>query len=89
MEARGNDELVDHLARTTRLTRGEIVKVLAEAHAFYAEPVEVFVARRHGELQAAGLRNDAIFPRLAAELRERRFAAPELSERQLRRLVYG
>jgi len=82
-------ELVAHLQRITRLTGGEIAKVLAEARAYYSESVEAFVARRHAELQASGLKNEAIFRVLAAEVRERRFAAPDLTERQLRRLVYG
>jgi len=83
------EELLAHLQGITRLTREEIAKVLSEALAFYGESVEGFVARRHGELQASGLKNDAIFRRIAEELRWRRFAAPPLSERQLRRLVYG
>jgi hypothetical protein len=85
----GQADLVDHLERITRLTRPEIAKVLAEALDYFSEPVEAFVVRRHGELQAGGERNEAIFPRIAEELRGRRFAAPELSGRQLRRLVYG
>ena len=56
--------------------------------AFYAEPVEEFVRRRHAELKTYGARNDAIFTRIAAELGDRVVAAPALSERQLRRIVY-
>jgi hypothetical protein len=33
-------------------------------------------------------KNDEIWPLIAAELGQRRFAAPPMSERQLRRLVY-
>jgi hypothetical protein len=88
-ELAAQDELLAHLERITRLTRGEIGKVVSEALAFYAESVDEFVARRHRELQADGHKNEAIFPRIAEEMRERRFAAPPLSDRQLRRLVYG
>ena len=35
------------------------------------------------------MRNDEIWPSLVAELERHRFAAPELTERQLRRIVYG
>ena len=41
------------------------------------------------ELKTYGARNDEIFARIAAELADRVVAAPELTERQLRRLVYG
>ncbi len=63
--------------------------MVADVLSYFSEPVEEFVRRRHGELKARGLTNDDIFPRIAAELRLRRVAAPDLSVRQLRRIVYG
>ena len=82
-------ELLEHLERTTRLTRSEAERVVAEVLEYFAEPLEQFVARRHAELQSEERRNAEIFARIGAELRGRRFAAPELSERQIRRMVYG
>ncbi|GAA3311870.1 hypothetical protein [Nonomuraea dietziae] len=63
--------------------------MVAEVLSYYSETVEEFVRRRHGELKSRGLTNDEIFPRIAAELPARRMAPPELSLRQLRRIVYG
>ncbi|GAB3668725.1 hypothetical protein GCM10027589_35420 [Actinocorallia lasiicapitis] len=83
------EELVDHLVRTSGLGRGEAARVIADVLAYFAEPVEVFVRRRHAELQARGLTNEEIFRRVGAELEARRVAPPELSARQLRRIVYG
>jgi hypothetical protein len=51
--------------------------------------VEEFVRRRHAELRQRQRKNEEIWPLVEAELRQRRFAAPILSERQLRRIVYG
>jgi hypothetical protein len=85
----GFPDLLEHLERTTRLTRAEAERVVAEVLAYFAEPMEAFVARRHAELQSEELKNAEIFARIMAELRGRRFAAPELSERQIRRMVYG
>ena len=82
-------DLLEHLERTTRLTRAEAERVVAEVLEYFSEPLEEFVTRRHAELQADALKNPEIFARLAAELGQRRFAAPELSERQIRRMVYG
>jgi hypothetical protein len=82
-------DLVDHLTRTTTLTTGEATRVVADVVAFFSESAEAYVLRRHGELRAAGLTNDRIFHRVAAELPLRRVAPPELSLRQLRRMVYG
>ena len=57
--------------------------------AFHAEPVEEFVRRRHAHLKTYGAKNAEIFARIAAELADRVVAAPGLTERQLRRIVYG
>ncbi|MDR8411079.1 hypothetical protein [Nonomuraea sp. 3-1Str] len=83
------EELIAHLIRTSGLGPGEAARVVADVLSYFSEPVEAFVRRRHAELKARGLTNDEIFPRVAAELRGRRVAAPELSLRQLRRIVYG
>ncbi len=57
--------------------------------AYFDEDVADFVRRRHRELQRRSHTNDRILELIAAELAQRRFAAPELTARQLRRLVYG
>lgn len=82
-------ELLDHLQRTTRLSRTEAAHAVREVLAFFSESTEEFVTRRHGELQELNLDNAQIYGRIAGELRARRVAAPELSERQIRRLIYG
>jgi hypothetical protein len=82
-------ELIAYLARSTRLTPGEARRVVDEVLAFLDETPDAFVRRRHLELQGAGLDNRAIFARLGEELAFRRFRAPMLSERQIRRIVYG
>ncbi|MFJ1757809.1 hypothetical protein [Kitasatospora sp. NPDC088134] len=84
-----HDDLLAHLARTTPLAPGEAARVVAEVLAYFSETTEEYVRRRHGELQARGLTNDQIFARLGGELTVRRVAAPQLSARQLRRIVYG
>lgn len=75
--------------RNTPLSPSEAARVVAEVVAYYGEAVPDFVRRRHAELKRRGLTNDLIFDEIADELARRRFAAPNLSVRQLRRLVYG
>ncbi|WP_425547767.1 hypothetical protein [Actinocorallia longicatena] len=84
-----HEDLVDHLTRTSPLSRGEAARVVADVLAYFGEPVEEYVRRRHAEMQARGLTNDEIFKRVGAELAARRVAPPGLSARQLRRIVYG
>ena len=62
---------------------------MEEFLSYFSESIEEFVARRHRELQCRGLRNDAIFARIAAELRTPGSPPPPLTERQFRRLIYG
>ena len=81
--------LVDHLVATTELTAAEATRVVEDVLAFHAEPLESYVRRRHAELRTRGVRNPEIFARLAGELAHQVVAAPALSERQLRRIVYG
>ena len=88
-EVPADDDLVAHLVRSTPLTPNEAARVVAEVVAYYGEAVPDYVRRRHAELKHRGLTNDRIFDEITAELAARRFAAPPLSARQLRRLVYG
>jgi hypothetical protein len=82
-------ELVEHLTRTSPLSRGEAARVVAEVLGYFSEPAEGFVRRRHRELKAQGLKNEQAFARIAAELPLRRVAPPQFSLRQIRRIVYG
>lgn len=83
------DDLLDHLTRTTTLSRGEAVRVVGEIVAYFHEPLDVFVKRRHGDLQSVGLANAEIYEQILDELRFVRLAAPPLTVRQIRRLIYG
>lgn len=81
--------LVAHVVATTSLTPGEAARVIEDVIAFHAQPVEDYVRSRHAHLKTYGARNPEIFARIAAELGERVVAPPPLTERQLRRIVYG
>ncbi|MBM7167848.1 MULTISPECIES: hypothetical protein [unclassified Streptomyces] len=84
-----HDDLVDHLTRSTPLQRGEALRVIQDVLAYFDETTEDFVRRRHRELQGQGLLNAAIFQQISADLEYRAVAPPELSLRQLRRIIYG
>lgn len=82
-------DLIRHIAASTGLPETTATRVVADVTAYFAETVEDFVRRRHEELKRNQLKNDEIWPRIAAEVGARRFGARELSGRQLRRIVYG
>ncbi len=81
--------LVARIATSTGLSPAEAARVVEDVVAFHAEPVEDYVRRRHAELKTYGAKNPQIFAQIAEELADRVVAAPELTERQLRRLIYG
>ena len=82
-------DLVRYLAASTGLPQPTAVRVIVDVATYFNETIEEFVRRRHAELQERQRKNDEIWPMIAVELDQRRFAAPGLSERQLRRIVYG
>jgi hypothetical protein len=82
-------DLVAYLVRTTRLTASEAAHVVGEVMSFLSDRPEEFVCRRHRSLQAEGVPNSEIYVRLQDELVQWRFRAPDYTERQIRRLIYG
>lgn len=83
------NDLVTYLARTSRLTSAEIARLVDELLAFLEESAEEFIRRRHGELRQEGYLNTEIYSRICDEVARRRFRAPDYTERQIRRIVYG
>jgi ribulose kinase len=82
-------DLVDHLIRTCPLSPAEATRVVADVLGYFSEEPADFVRRRHRELKERGLSNDAAFELIAVEIPRRRYGPPDLSLRQLRRIVYG
>jgi hypothetical protein len=82
-------DLIAYLVRTTPLSPREATRVVGDVLAFLSETPEAYIRRRHHALQAEGLSNAEIFARVVQEVAQWRFRAPELSERQIRRIIYG
>ncbi len=83
------NDLIDHLCRHSPLTAEQAKQIVATVNHYYRESAATFVCRRHKELQRHGLSNRAIYEALQNEMPERRFSSEPLSERQIRRLIYG
>ena len=82
-------DLVRHITVSTGLPHATAARVIADVLAYYGETAEDFVRRRHHEMRLRQVKNAAIWPAIADEMTTRRFCAPALSQRQLRRIVYG
>jgi hypothetical protein len=84
-----SDELVEHLCRHSNLTTFDAARLVEEVLAFYDESTSSYIRRRHYELQKSGLANATIYRLIGEELEHHRFKADPLTERQIRRTIYG
>jgi hypothetical protein len=82
-------DLQSHLTLTFGISGSEFDRLYEEFAAFFDVTLEAFVQRRHLELHKAGKRNDEIYSILLQEIGTMRFSVRDVSERQIRRLVYG
>ncbi|MEQ8783566.1 MAG: hypothetical protein RIE06_28215 [Roseibium album] len=83
------EELVERAVSSAGLDAVVARRLLEDVTAYYAESVQDFVVRRHRELAAEGWRNEAIYARLRDEIGGRLFPGPQVSTRQIRRMIYG
>ena len=82
--------LVDHLCLSSDLDAEQARKIIDEVIAYFSESIDGYVRRRHLELkQENGLNNPQIFETIEAEMPQLVFAAPKLTQRQIRRIIYG
>ena len=84
-----DEELVDHLVRSGVLRRGEAVRVVAEVVAYFSETAEEFVRRRHRELREGGSRTRRASRGSRRSCGRGPWPRRALSERQVRRIIYG
>jgi hypothetical protein len=83
------DDVQQRLQTLLGLSPAQASRVVDEVLDSLGLEVDEYIARRHAELQRQGENNPQIFERIAEELRQLRFKAPELSARQIRRRIYG
>jgi len=67
----------------------DLDKLVAELMDYWSQPMEDWIVRRHRELQREGVKCRHAYGRIRSELPARRFRSPPLSERQIRRILYG
>ncbi len=82
-------EIAERISAAYGIDRSLSDRVVEEVLHYSAETVEEWVRSTHIRLQRRGMRNEDIYASILVALPERRFAAPSLSLRQIRRLIYG
>lgn len=89
MTAAHINDLIEHLSRSTQLSLAQSEQVVAEVLAYFNEDIESFIRRRHHELQQHGFSNAKSFAVIQDELSSRLFPSEKISERKIRRVIYG
>jgi hypothetical protein len=82
-------DLIRHLRTLTGLEAGVLEKILNEVKSWYAEDLDAWILRRHRELQSQKLRNLEIYKTIREEAAGMLIRPARLSERQIRRVIYG
>lgn len=83
------DDLVARIAATSGLPPATARRIVEDVLAHHRDSLEDYVARRHRELSADGMRNPAIYEHLRREIETRLFKGPACTVRQIRRMIYG
>ena len=86
---RAESDLLAHLQAVTGLEPAVLRKILGEMIDWFDEDLSTWIHRRHQELRRQGLSNREIYPLLLEEARRMLVRPNSLSERQIRRLIYG
>ena len=82
--------LINHLCHSSDLSASQAQRIIDEVIAYFSETPDNYVRRRHREIkQETGLANAQIFARIEVEMGQLVFAAPVLTQRQIRRIIYG
>lgn len=89
MPAHDDTDLINHLSRSTALSETQVRHIVAEVLTYFNEDIESYIRRRHREMQLQGLANRTIFATIQQEISDRLFPAEILSERKIRRVIYG
>jgi hypothetical protein len=85
----GNADWIREIARQYSLTEDLVLRLKEEFLAATDLTVQEYVTHRHLELQVARWSNAKIYSALQNEVAEGRFRYPGVTQRQIRRWIYG
>ncbi len=84
-----DEDFAAHILQNYSLTSRDLEMLLDDLEEYFNVEVTEFIRNRHIELQKKGLKNNEIYLAVKQELLRFRFTAPDLSIRQIRRIIYG
>jgi hypothetical protein len=78
-----------HVVETYNVSDRDFERLYEEFLEHFGFDLEDFIRHRHFELRTEGKRNESIYGILIGEAARRRFPAQGLTERRVRRMIYG
>jgi hypothetical protein len=84
-----NVDFKDHIMFSFNLSDQDFHRLMDEFLGYFGSTLGDYVRARREELHKEGKKNDEIYSLIAREVSIMRFAADPLSERQIRRIIYG
>lgn len=84
-----DEQFKNYLISTYPVDASLLDHLLEDLGEYFSKDVSEFISLRHQELHREGMKNDQIYGQIQIELKERRFAGPDMSIRQIRRAIYG
>jgi hypothetical protein len=82
-------KIAAYISRNYGLDATQAQKLVEELPLLFDFTVEHYIRNRHLSLQQQGQKNCGIYKTIAGELGSMVFSAEQLSERQIRRIIYG
>ena len=78
-----------HIISSFNINEKDFDRLFEEFLSYFGETAEQFIMKRHLQLRDKGMKNEDIYLKLLDEIKFIRFKSPELSPRQIRRIIYG
>ena len=84
-----DEQFKSYLISTYPVEESLLNHLIEDLGEYFSRDVKDFISLRHQELHRQGMKNNQIYEQIKKELKERRFAGPDMSIRQIRRAIYG
>ena len=84
-----DDGFKQYLLSSYQINEKDLARLLDDLAGAFNYTLDSFVQQRHLALQKEGHKNREIYQIIQDEVKSFRFVAPELSQRQIRRIIYG
>ena len=84
-----NVDFENHICETFGMDTAGFKRLYEEFLSCFGLTLEEYVRSRHLELQREGMKNNDIYGLIMAEVPGLRFAAGPLTQRRVRRMIYG